>query len=305
MQEYNKWIDRLPSGLRIRRLWATICAELSFPQGACAGHFYSPIPRREEIEHDQDRIFRQDIAQLPEIDLQAPAQFELLGRLAAHARSLDISANATPGKRFHSANPYFYRADALVLGSMLLEFKPRHYLEIGSGFSSALALDVNDACLGGSVQFSFVEPSPTRLRLLINQRDGQTARIYVRRVQEVPDETFASLEPNDFLFVDGSHVAKVGSDLNDVIFRILPLLKPGVIIHFHDIPRPFEYAKETVMRGTSWNETYILRAFLANNSKYQILFFPSWLEKCHATAWHQAFSGIENIKVSSFWLRKV
>jgi len=139
---------------------------------------------------------------------------------------------------------------------------------------------------------------------LISRKDGQSARIYERRVQEVPDEVFSSLERNDFLFVDGSHVAKVGSDLNDLLFRILPLLKPGVIIHFHDICWPFEYSQESVLTGCSWNEAYFLRAFLANNSKYQIMFFPSWLEHGHAAKWHEAFSGLKDIKASSLWIRK-
>jgi predicted O-methyltransferase YrrM len=99
-------------------------------------------------------------------------------------------------------------------------------------------------------------------------------------------------------------VAKAGSDLNDVLFRILPLLKEGVLIHFHDIYWPFEYAEEDVMRGRSWNEAYLLRAFLANNERYQIELFPSFLEAQRSSEWTAAFPGMKQGRSSSLWLRK-
>jgi hypothetical protein len=78
-----------------------------------------------------------------------------------------------------------------------------------------------------------------------------------------------------------------------------------VIIHFHDIFWPFEYSREQVFQGISWNEAYLLRAFLANNSKYEVLFFPSWLEAAHAQEWQGAFPGVKGIRSSSLWIRKL
>jgi hypothetical protein len=82
------------------------------------------------------------------------------------------------------------------------------------------------------------------------------------------------------------------------------LLQPGVMIHFHDIFWPFEYAEKDIFHGRSWNEAYLLRAFLANNGKYQVELFGSWLESCHSKAWQSAFPQISSCPASSLWLRK-
>ncbi len=79
------------------------------------------------------------------------------------------------------------------------------------------------------------------------------------------------------LFIDSSHVSKTGSDLNFVLFDILPVLKSDVLIHFHDIFYPFEYPEEWVYEGRSWNEIYLIKAFLMCNSEFEILFFSHYL----------------------------
>ena len=302
---YFKCIEKLPSGLRIRRLLETIWAELTFAQSCAPGHFYSPIPSRKEIEQDSQRIFGTGKRQLPEICLNEQNQISLLNRLATHSTYLKLPELPIDGRRFYLKNDYFAFADAVVLATMLLEFKPRRYLEIGSGFSSALVLDIRDHYLAGQLECCFVEPSDTRLKSLLNGDDTKTATILTERVQNVDDSIFQALEAGDILFVDGSHVSKVGSDLNDIVFRVLPLLRPGVMVHFHDILWPFEYARADVLLGRSWNEAYLIRAFLANNSDYEIVLFPSWLENSHPIEWIRALPEASRSKASSFWIRKL
>lgn len=89
---------------------------------------------------------------------------------------------------------------------------------------------------------------------------------------------FDILKENDILFVDSTHVSKVGSDVNYLLFEILPRLNKGVYIHFHDIFYPFEYPKEWIYDGKAWNEDYILRAFLQYNDSFKIFFFNTFLE---------------------------
>jgi hypothetical protein len=48
-------------------------------------------------------------------------------------------------------------------------------------------------------------------------------------------------EANDVLFIDSSHVGKAGSDVNCLLFDILPSLRSGVHVHVHDVLHPFEY----------------------------------------------------------------
>ncbi|HEV2211474.1 MAG TPA: class I SAM-dependent methyltransferase [Verrucomicrobiae bacterium] len=291
-----------PAGLRLARLCKTIWAELTFPQSCAPGHYYSPIPARAELERDAARIFSKQAAALPEIDLNERAQLELLGRLAAQVARLGWPPAPAGGARYRPENDYFPAADGVLLAGMLLAHRPARYVEIGSGFSSALALDVAEAGLEGQLACTFIDPSPGRLRSLLRAGDLDRAQVLRQRVQDVPDALFRSLAPRDILFVDSSHVAKAGSDLCDILFRVLPLLPPGVLIHFHDVTWPFEYRRQDVLRGRSWNEAYLLRAFLANNCAYTIRLFASWLEQCHPAGWRAAFP---YSAASSLWLEKI
>jgi Methyltransferase domain len=156
-------------------------------------------------------------------------------------------------------------------------FRPKRYLEVGSGFSSAVALDTSDLFLEAKVNFTFIEPYPDRLMEVLRPEDRAKCWLERRPVQEVPLEMFEELEENDVLFIDSAHVSKVGSDVNHMMFHVLPRLKPGVIIHIHDIFYPFEYPESWFREGRAWNETYLVRAFLQNNHAYKILLFASYL----------------------------
>ena len=112
-------------------------------------------------------------------------------------------------------------------------------------------------------------------------RHFEPKKIIERHVQQVPLDTFEKLQAKDILFIDSTHVSKTGSDVNHILFEILPRLKRGVLIHFHDIFYPFEYPKDWVFRGFNWNENYILKAFLMYNDLYEIKLFPDYLQKHH------------------------
>ena len=289
----------------MRRLLQTVWAELMFPQSCPPGHFYSPIPSRADIERDKQRIFESRVQALQGIDLSEEEQLLLLARLGRHARQLSFTDAPKNGHRYYFLNDYFALGDATILATMLLEHRPRRYVEIGSGFSSALVLDIRDGFSLTNLECSFIEPSPDRLRKLLRPADVEQVSILQMRVQEVPDSVFRNLNLNDVLFIDSSHVVKVGSDLNDVLFRVLPVLRPGVLVHFHDVCWPFEYGSENVLSGRSWNEAYFLRAFLSNNDAYEISLFGSWLQQCRPQEWRQSFPNAEKSTASSLWLRKV
>ena len=131
-------------------------------------------------------------------------------------------------------------------------------------------------------------------------------------VQDVPLDLFRGLEANDILFIDSSHVSKIGSDVNFLFFEVLPILKPGVFVQVHDIFWPFEYPKAWYDLGWAWNETYLLRAMLAGSRRYRVRLFPSYLEARHADAIREVMSNARRrAKVtpatgaSSLWLEIV
>ena len=96
---------------------------------------------------------------------------------------------------------------------------------------------------------------------------------------------FKQLKDSDILFIDSSHVSKFNSDLNYILFKILPQLNSGVLIHFHDIFDYFEYPMEWIKEGIYFNEAYLLRSFLMYNNDFEIAFFSDFMEKRHA-AWY-------------------
>jgi hypothetical protein len=101
------------------------------------------------------------------------------------------------------------------------------------------------------------------------------------RIQDVSLKEFDALEENDILFIDSTHISKINSDVNFILFEILPRLKPGVYIHFHDIFFPFEYPITWAYEGRAWNEAYLLRAFLQYNSEFRVVAMNSFLHKFH------------------------
>jgi predicted O-methyltransferase YrrM len=239
------------------------------------GHFYSPLPSRAEVA---EAFARGGFGPpFPGIDLNEAGQLARLERFAGWYPEQPFPEHATPGRRFHLDNPSYGHFDALMLYSMLREAQPRRVIEVGSGFSSAAMLDLNEHVFGGAVQFTFIDPDMKRLRPLLRPDDERRATLIEQRVQEVPLAIFAGLGANDVLFIDSSHVSKIGSDVNRLYFDVLPALAPGVLIHIHDVAGNLEYPKEWYDEGRAWNEQYLLRAFLMHNPAYRIELFTGWL----------------------------
>ena len=268
------------------------------------GSYYSPIPDFEEVTARADQLFERDIDLGPDIRLRADEQKRLLEELATFYPEFDWQEKLEPGRRFYLGNFFFEIGDAIVLYAMLRKFRPKQIIEVGSGFSSALMLDTNDRFLDGRVHLTFIEPNAERLRSVLTSEDVGRVQILERPVQQIATQIFSSLESDDVLFIDSSHVAKTGSDVNYLFFEILPLLQPGVLIHIHDVMWPFEYPLEWIIEGRSWNEAYILRAFLQYNEAFDILLFNNYLGHTHRQMLADRMPRfLENIG-GSVWLQK-
>jgi predicted O-methyltransferase YrrM len=199
----------------------------------------------------------------------------------------------------------FDHGDGVMLYSVLRHFKPSTVVEVGSGFSSALMLDVNEKWLDQSMDLTFIEPYPDRLNSILKPGDRSTATIIERPVQDVDLEVFSNLESGNVLFIDSSHVCKAGSDLHRLIFEVLPALKPGVIVHFHDIHWPFELPRVWADMGRAWNEVHILKAYLSFNPNFEILLFNNWLAWGHAERVKALLPEWSDESAGSLWLRRI
>lgn len=255
-------------------------AEFDAPIAWPPGHYYSPIPDLREVRARADRIFTSP-PEIPGVPLEPERQLALVRRLSSACQDLPYTDDPLPGVRYHFANDFFGPGDAVVLQAMLRSFRPRRIVEVGSGFSSALILDTNERFLDGQLACTFIEPYPDRLYDLLTPADRASVRIHEAPVQAVDRSVFEELEAGDFLFVDSSHVSKVGSDVNTLVLEILPSLKRGVLCHFHDVAYPFEYQPAWVYEGRGWNEAYLLRAFLAFNEVYRVRLFNAYLATFH------------------------
>jgi len=239
------------------------------------GHFYSPLPSDEDIA----RAFARGAFGPPfgGIDLNEAGQQARLERMQAAYAVQPFPRESVAGRRFHLRNGSYGAYDAIMLFGMLHEARPRQVIEIGSGFSSAAMLDADEHALGGRIRFTFIDPDPSRLEALLRPGDRARCAVLAQCVQDVPLATFQALGENDVLLVDSSHVSKIGSDVNWIFFNVLPVLAPGVLIHFHDVTGILEYPREQIEAGRAWNEQYLLHAFLMHNHVYRIELFTSWL----------------------------
>src|SRR5678815_860642 len=107
-------------------------------------------------------------------------------------------------------------------------------------------------CIRDSVKGSLtaIEPNPSE-----KLKGTKRIQLTISEVQSVPFESFSHLGHNDFLFIDSSHAVKPGGDVNYLILEVLPRLKPGVIVHFHDICFPYDYQPDTLMTFLHGMET--------------------------------------------------
>ena len=131
---------------------------------------------------------------------------------------------------------------------------------------------------------TFIDPYPQRLLSLLSEDDSARHEVISDVVQNVSMERFTSLGAGDVLFIDSSHVVKIGSDVVHLVTAVLPRLNNGVIVHVHDVFWPFEYPEAWVRNGRAWNEDYIIKAFLQFNTAFTILFFNSYIAAHHSAA---------------------
>jgi len=288
-----------------RLLYGPAADELG-PMAFPPGHFHSPLPSQQDIE--EHRSHRLDLdADLPAIDLRVEEQVELLRKLSSEIADHPFASRQGRRPRFDFDNEWFTSYDALVYAALLRVYDPKRVIEVGSGFSTAILLDTfEDRRLP---EITLVEPHPERLFRLLRDGDHEHLTIVERRLQDTPLSLFEELGDGDFLFVDSTHVAKLGSDVNHLFFEVLPRLAVGVLVHFHDVAYPFEYEPMMVDRGFGWNESYILRAFLEFNDHFEIVLwndllrtrFHGLLEEEYPTLVEHECPGREG----SIWIRRV
>ena len=267
------------------------------------GHYSSTIPGKLYIKRNRHRLFSKERA-IDGVNLNKEVQEKLLTTFSQYFKDFSPSCTQSPDKLYYYNNNMYGFNDAFILYCILREYKPKHVIEVGSGFSSALMLDVANEILP-ETQFTFIDPYSKNIINFLNLNPSGKYELIKKEVQDLDVSTYSKLEENDILFVDSSHVIKIGSDLSTILYSVLPSLQSGVIIHIHDIWYPFEYPEEMINEGRAWNEIYLIRAFLQFNTSYEILFFNSFVECTYRDFIDSNMTGYFKDSGKSLWLRKI
>lgn len=264
------------------------------------GHYYSPIssPITEE-KHNEYLGF----TNLTGIDINEAQQLINLDKFQKHYGEIPFSETESSEFRYYFKNNFYSYSDSIILYSFLREFAPNRIIEIGSGFSSSVILDTNQRFFNNKIEVACIEPYASRLKGLLKEEDN--LNIIEKDLQKVDVSIVEKLEENDILLIDSTHISKSQSDVNYYMFELFPKLKSGVLIHIHDIFYPFEYPLEWINMGRSWNELYLLRAFLTHNKEYQIEYFNDFMGKHHSSKLKESMPLCLNNTGGSIWLRKL
>ncbi len=202
----------------------------------------------------------------------------------------------------------FRELDAAVYYALLRQLGPRRVLEIGSGHSTrvactALARNQRDGRPG---KVTCIEPYPSAMLT-----SGELPVELIRRnVEDVDLALFRSLAPGDVLFIDSTHTVKYNSDVCREVLDILPSLASGVFVHFHDIFFPYDYPPEWLIdRRTAWNEQYLVEAFMAYNSRFEVVYANHLMSTDYPEIAAQLWPDVvrwetPNHRAGSFWIRK-
>jgi predicted O-methyltransferase YrrM len=232
--------------------------------------YYSPLPDLASLPPD---IWARR-SELPSlgIDLEHAACF-IEQDLAPYIEELDLPRERVEERGvFYLDNLNYERVDAELLYAMVRHAKPQRIIELGSGFSTLLIGQACERNRADGHQCTYVAYDPDPRPAILGEHPRGLDRLERAPATQVSLEDFGQLGPSDLLFVDTTHTVKLGSDVNYLILEVLPRLRPGVLVHFHDIFLPYEYPRVWFEEsGYFWAEQYLLQAFLAFNREFRVL----------------------------------
>ncbi|MDR2173359.1 MAG: class I SAM-dependent methyltransferase [Burkholderiales bacterium] len=282
---------------------ATKDIKAAFPPG----HFYSPIVDPGEININD--LWPDHRRPIFGIDFNETSHKQILKedfpRFIGEYDYPEKESQTSETHSFFTQNGQFSWLDSRLAFVLLRKWNPRHFIEVGSGFSSLLIADINKRFFNSNCDIVCIDPYP---RDFLKKGVPGISSLIEAKVQDVPLSLFEKIHAGDVLFIDSSHVSKTGSDVNYLYFEVLPRLREGVIIHIHDVFLPNEYLKGWVIEeNRSWNEQYVLRALLMYSSAFRVIFgsayaysvMPDLLSEGLRFSDRRIFGG------GSFWIKKL
>jgi len=266
-------------------------------------NFYSSVPSIDEIENSFEYV--DDIESSPpygECDIfgSKDKSRELLQELIRYAKEFnpDVDGDEEEPQGFFWKNSQFGYSDAMSYYALLRHIKPKNIIEIGSGFSTLVAMDAISK--NGTGQVKCIEPFPRSFL-----EESKKVELIKHRAQDVtPEWLNENLEDGDVLFIDSTHTVKTGSDCAHIFLRLLPKIKHNIYIHVHDIFLPFSMPKNWLMDNQIyWTEQYLLLAFLLDNEKASFVFGSEYHYWANKNLLEEFMCGNASPGGSSFWFK--
>jgi uncharacterized UPF0146 family protein len=227
-------------------------------------HYYEPFVDARDLRRPLE-----EARSLPGIDWNIPGQLELLDRLRYAGEIAHLATPRNDPDAFYLDNGSFERGDAEFFYQFIREVKPRRIIEVGGGNSTRIAREAlaRNRAEGHECIHICIEPFE---QPWLEEVEGLT--VLRQKVEEVDRSLFQTLQAQDILFIDSSHVIRPQGDVLTEYLEILPTLRPGVIVHIHDILSPRDYHVGSVVeRMWLWNEQYLLEAFLSHNRSWKVI----------------------------------
>jgi hypothetical protein len=163
----------------------------------------------------------------------------------------------------------FGPTEADFLYAFVATRRPRQIFQIGCGVSTATCLLAAESA-GYRPELLCVEPYPTSYLL---QEAGRDRITLIRQKAQLLDlKMIESLGDDVLFFVDSTHALGPAGEVSRIILEMLPRLKVGASVHFHDITFPYDYCRGTLSRELFFqHESALLHAFLVCNSRFRVL----------------------------------
>lgn len=228
-------------------------------------HYYEPQFNYSKLDKplSQDRF-------LPGIQWNTDEQLATLAKFVYACELANIPDERPTPLAFYFNNGAFAPGDAEYWYQLVRAIKPARIIEIGSGNSTLMALRAiqknTERDRSYNCQFICVEPYE------MPWLEETGVSVLRKKVEDVDLSIFHALEESDILFIDSSHIIRPQGDVLYEILELLPTLRKGVIVHFHDIFSPKNYLRSWVQDEVIfWNEQYLLEAFLSNNTSWKII----------------------------------
>ncbi|QXE92339.1 class I SAM-dependent methyltransferase [Geomonas subterranea] len=241
---------------------------------------------------------------LPGIEWNLSEQLQILGEFHYADELARFPYEPTGELEYHYRNDFFCAGDSEYLYSMVRRLAPANVIEIGSGNSTLMvrnAIRKNAEDNPGYVcRHLCIEP----YEMPWLEKAG--VEVLRHRVEEVDPSIFSTLGPGDILFVDSSHMIRPQGDVLAIYLQILPTLRPGVVVHVHDILTPRDYFEQWLVDEVKfWNEQYLLEAFLTLNREFRIIGAVNYLKQHHfdlLSAKCPVLGSHPECEPGSFWL---